>query len=99
MYFLEKNKKFFILVEIEEFSITNNNWIVFSNPIPITFFSENFDSAGGGHSIGASEFYEKGYTIKRLKTGEIFNNTNLSDKKFSIEDINANDWEILEKSR
>jgi hypothetical protein len=99
MYFLEKNKKSFILVEIEEFSITNNNWIVFSNPIPITFFSENFDSAGGGHSIGASEFYEKGYTIKRLKTGEIFNNTNLSDKKFSIEDINANDWEILEKSR
>jgi len=99
MYFLENNKKSFILVEVEEFSITNNNWIIFSNPTPIKFFGENFDSAGGGRSMGASDFYEIGYTIKRLKTGEIFNNANLSNKKFSLEDMNANDWEILDKSK
>lgn len=104
VYFLGNNEKFFILVEIEEFLITreclkNNNWIVFSNPTPIKFFGENFDSAGGGHSMGASDLYEKGYTIKRLKTGEAFNNNDLSQKKFSLEDIKADDWEILEKNK
>lgn len=67
------------------------NWNLYTDPLPIIFKNN--------HSIGVSDFYEKGYTIKRLKTGEIFNNTNLSYKKFSLEDINANDWEILEKSK
>ena len=93
IYQFNETENYYELYEVEEFvfSVNNlNNWIIVTDPTPIQLFNH--------YSRGAIYYYEKGYTIKRLKTGETFNNTNLSDKKFSFEDINANDWEILEKS-
>ena len=87
------NNNYYDLYSTDQLSISVqelNNWNLYTDPQPISFKGDN--------SMGASDFYEKGYTIKRLKTGEIFNNIDLTDKKFSFEDINANDWEILEKN-
>lgn len=91
MYQFNETENYYELYEVEQFvfSINNlNNWIIVTDPTPIPLFSN--------YSRGAIYYYEKGYTIKRLKTSETFNNTNLSDKKFSFEDINANDWEVME---
>lgn len=35
-----------------------------------------------------------GYTLKRLKTGKRYNNTDLSGNHFTIEDMEASDWVI-----
>lgn len=91
IYQFNETENYYELYEFDEFifSVNDlNNWIIVTDPIPIPFFSN--------YSRGAIYYYKKGYTIKRLKTSETFNNTNLSDKKFSFEDINANDWEVVE---
>jgi len=90
-YEFNKKEKCYELFEFNDFifSVKDlNDWIIVTDPTPIKLF--------GSYYRGAIYYYEKGYTIKRLKTSETFNNTNLSDKKFSFEDINANDWEIYE---
>lgn len=94
MYQFNETENYYEICKFDEFifSVNDfNNWIIVTDPTPIPFLSD--------YACGAKYYYEKGYTIKRLKTAKIFNNTNLSDEKFSFEDINANDWEILDKSK
>src|SRR5574343_5164 len=79
IYQFNETENYYELYEVEEFvfSVTNlNDWIIVTDPTPLQLFTN--------YSRGAIYYYEKGYTIKRLKTGETFNNTNLSDKKFSF---------------
>lgn len=90
-YEFNKKEKCYELFEFDGFTFSVNDlndWIIVTDPTPIKLF--------GNYYREAIYYYEKGYTIKRLKTSETFNNTNLSDKKFSFEDINANDWEVME---
>lgn len=44
----------------------------------------------------AESLYNKGKTIKRIKSDKCFNNTDLAHNTFSTEDIEVNDWEIVE---
>jgi hypothetical protein len=91
IYQFNETENYYELYEVEQFvfSVNNlNNWIIVADPTPTSLFSN--------YSRGAIYYYKKGYTIKRLKTSETFNNTNLADKKFSFEDIEANDWEVIE---
>ena len=68
-----------------DFKIDNerlNNWMVVDESLNIEFFAY----AG----ITVPDLIKKGHTLKRLKTGKGYNNTN----SFAIEDIEASDWVI-----
>lgn len=59
------------------------DWEQVLKPVPIRFYV-------------AKEFYKDGKTIKRIGLGKLYNNNDLAHIQFSIEDIEANDWEVVE---
>jgi hypothetical protein len=79
----------FVLLDIDMNIITIDckrmmeGWNQRIEPVPITFNV-------------AKIFYKNGKTIKRIGKGLIYNNTDLVQIPLSMEDIEANDWEIVE---
>jgi len=61
-----------------------NNWMVVDEPCNIKF----------SKGINLMHLIKKGYTLKRLKTGKLYNNTDLSGNGFTIEDMEASDWVV-----
>ena len=59
-----------------------DNWMVVDEPCNIRFAEHA--------AIEVSQLIKKGYTLKRLKTGKRYNNTD----SFTIEDMEASDWVI-----
>lgn len=87
--FFQNNDKKDIFYELcfTEFRIDDsqlNNWMVVDEPCNIKFSS----------GISVMYLIKNGYTLKRLKTGKCYNNTDLSGNGFTIEDMDASDWVI-----
>jgi len=62
-----------------------NNWMVVDEPCNIRFEHT---------AITVPQLIKNGYTLKRLKTGKRYNNTDLSGNGFTIEDMEASDWVV-----
>ena len=65
-----------------------NGWSIVTEPLNIKFQD--------CYTIGAFRLVTEGHTIKRLKTGECYNNTYLADNSLTMEDIEANDWVVAD---
>ena len=93
------NDNYYTLLTVDnnEFSINCahdlEGWEQVLKPIPIRFYVAN-------------EFYKNGKTIKRIGLGkqdlealanQLYNNNDLAHIQFSIEDIEAYDWEVVEE--
>lgn len=63
-----------------------NNWMVVDELYNIRFAEHA--------AITVPQLIKKGYTLKRLKTGKRYNNTDLSGNGFTIEDMEASDWVV-----
>lgn len=63
-----------------------NNWMVVDEPLNIEFIAFV--------GITVPDLIKKGHTLKRLKTGKRYNNTDLSGNDFTIEDMEASDWVV-----
>lgn len=82
-------KDIFYTLAFTEFRIDDNrlnNWMVVDELYNIRFAEHA--------AITVPRLIKNGYTLKRLKTGKRYNNTDLSDCGFTIEDMEASDWVV-----
>jgi len=78
---------------LTEFAVNDsriNHWMVIDEPLNI-----RFDSYG----VTVPALINKGYTLKRLKTGKRYNKYDLSENGFTIEDMEASDWVVEDQKR
>ena len=60
-----------------------NGWNLVTQPLPVKFDTIKYH-------------YDRGMTIKRIGTDKMYNNKNLVHQLFSMDDMEACDWEVVE---
>ncbi len=80
--------KFFVLLDLGNCLTIDckkmfEGWYERIHPVPISFDL-------------AKEFYKKGKKISRIGKNKCFNKPHLSSFLVTLEDIEANDWEVIE---